>query len=132
MPPKDNYLKILEKMGEIGKDVGVLGNEIQHVKASQAETKQELLNIKEQDIHQNKLLDKHILGVNTAMSRLENEIEARKADKILIQKQIDEIDARLKDTEFLPKFFISLRKIAKWLAGFAIAALAISKFFRWF
>lgn len=132
MPDNDNYLKILEKMSELSTTLGIVNNEISHLKTDVSETKQELAKIKEQDIHQNMLLDQHILGVKTNMERLNVEIAARKVEKELIQKQIQELDDRLKKAEFVPNLISNLKTAVIWIAGVCTALAAIGKFLNWF
>lgn len=132
MSDSDNYLKILEKMSEVGSDVAVLKNEMGHIKQDLSDTRDQLTQINQQDVEQNKLLDQHILGVRTAMERLEIEKATRIENHALTQKQIQEINARLKKAEFLPNFFNSLKKILKWTAAFAIPIAAILKLLKMF
>jgi len=137
MSDQDNYVKILEKISEIAVDTGILKNEMNHIKTAQAETRDHIERINKQDIEQNKLLDEHILGVRTAMERLELEKESRKQDKALIQKQMQEIDQRLKRAEVIPnaisktgKFLVKIRRLVKWIAGFASALIILWQLFK--
>ena len=126
MSDSDNYVKILEKISEVREDMGILKSEVAHLKEGMGETKIKLAAIEQQDIQQNRLLDEHIAGVETANERLNLEIEARKEEKELIQKQIADLDKRLKKAEFVPVLFSSLRKSLKWLSGFVLAAGTIA------
>ena len=132
MSDSDNYLKILEKISEVGVDVAVVKTEMSHFKEDMTETKERLKGIEEHDAHQNSLLDRHILGVKTAMESVEIEREARKSENQLIQKQIQEIDARLKKAEFVPNLASNLKTALKWIAGVCVALGTIGKFLHWF
>jgi hypothetical protein len=129
MSDSDNYLKILEKLGEVGKDVGVLGTEVSHLKDDFKEAKVKLEAIEAQDILQNRLLDEHIRGVVTTNDRLNLEISIRKEEKELINKQISEIDARLKKAEFIPTLASNIKVALVWLASLATAILVLGKLF---
>lgn len=130
MSDNDNYLKILDKMSEIQVDVGVLTNEVGHVKSDLADTRAQLTKINEQDIEQNQLLDRHILGVKTAMDRLEVEKSIREKNHELTQKQIEELDSRMKKAEAFPNFFKDLKKILKWVAAVIVAVSTIVGLFK--
>jgi chromosome segregation ATPase len=132
MSDTDNYLKILEKMGEISSAVGILNNEIAHLKQDMSETRTEVRQIKEEDIQQNQLLAEHILGVNTNRERLNLEIETRKNEKELLSKQILDLDIRLKNAEFVPNLVSNLKTAILWIGGLAGAAVAIAKFMHLF
>lgn len=132
MSDTGNYLKILEKMSELSSTLGVLNNEISHLKADVFETKVELSKINEQDIQQNKLLDQHILGVKTNMERLNVEIAARRDEKELIQKQIAELNQRMARAEFVPNLVSNLKTAIVWIAGVCTAVAAIGKVLHWF
>lgn len=127
MSDSDNYLKILEKIGEVKEAVGVLNNEISHLKEDVREAKTEIAKIEEQDNHQNTLLAEHILGVKTATERLNIEIETRKQERELLEKQIKELDMRLKKAEFVPKLASNIRTALIWIAGLATAIFTIGK-----
>ena len=129
MSDSDNYLKILEKMGEIAVDTGILKNEVAHIKENLKDTQSHVERINQQDIEQNKLLDQHILGVKTAMERLEVEKAARMQNQALIQKQMEEIDSRLKKAENFPNHVEKIKKISmkivKWASVIAPTLAAI-------
>ena len=127
MSSEDNYVKILEKISEIAVDTGILKNEVGHIKLGLSDTREQIERINQQDIEQNKLLDEHILGVKTAMERLELEKAVRKQNDILVQKQMEEIDSRLKRTEIIPNFLTGAKKVAKWIAALGTAILIILK-----
>jgi chromosome segregation ATPase len=129
MSDSDNYLKILEKMSEISVDTGILKNESQHLKADLSEMRKEVASIKEQDVHQNKLLDEHIQGVMTAQRRLDVEIKAREGEKALIDHQISEIDTRLKRAETIPNALHTMKKFLQWLSVVIAGAAALAEYF---
>lgn len=126
MSDTDNYLKLLEKLSEVSSTLGVLNNEISHLKQDMSETKAEMAEIKRQDIEQNRLLDEHILGVKTNMERLNEERAARLQEKELIQKQIQELDVRLKKAEFVPNLISHMRTALIWIGGACTAIGAIA------
>lgn len=129
MSDSDNYLKILEKLGEVGKDVGVLSTEVSHLKEDFKEAKTKLEAIEQQDIQQNRLLDEHIRGVHATNERLDVEIDIRKKEKELIEKQMSELDARLKKAEFVPNLASNIKTALLWLAGLTGAIITIAKAF---
>lgn len=132
MSEQDNLLLILEKISDVKESVGVLKNEFSHMKEDLKGVKEELNAVTEQDKHQNKLLDEHIAGVRTAMEMLQLEKTSRLQDSELVQKQIEELNARIKRAEFLPNFAVSLKKILVWTAGFLVACGTIAKYLHWF
>lgn len=125
MSDSDNYLKILEKLGEVGKDVGVLSTEVTHLKDDFKEAKTKLEAIEQEDIKQNRLLDEHIRGVVATNERLDVEIDIRKQEKELIKKQMEELDARLKKAEFVPNLASNIKTALLWLSGIAGAIITI-------
>lgn len=125
MADSDNYLKILEKLGEVGKDVGVLSTEVNHLKEDFREAKTKLEAIEQEDIKQNRLLDEHIRGVVATNERLDVEIDIRKQEKELIKKQIEELDVRLKKAEFVPNLASNIKTALLWLSGIAGAIITI-------
>ena len=132
MSDSDNYLKILEKLGEVGKDVGVLSTEVNHLKEDFKEAKTKLEAIEQQDIQQNRLLDEHIRGVHATNERLDVEIEIREKEKELVTKQILELDLRLKKAEFVPNLASNLKTAILWISGIAGALTVIAKFLNLF
>lgn len=126
MSDNDNYMKLLEKMTEMSSTLSVLNNEMSHLKQDMAETKSEVTQIKNQDVEQNRLLDQHILGVRTNMERLNLEIQTRQNEKELIQKQIQELDLRLKRAEFVPNLISHARTALIWIGGACSAVAAIA------
>lgn len=127
MSDSDNYLKILEKLGEVGKDVGVLSTEVSHLKEDFKEAKTKLEAIEQQDIQQNRLLDEHIRGVHATNERLDVEIDIRKKEKELIEKQMSELDARLKKAEFVPNLASYVKTALLWLAAVSGAILTLKE-----
>lgn len=125
MSDSDNYLKILEKLGEVGKDVGVLSTEVNHLKEDFREAKTKLEAIEQEDIKQNRLLDEHIRGVVATNERLDVEIDIRKKEKELIEKQMAELDVRLKKAEFVPNLASNVKTALLWLAAVAGAVITI-------
>jgi arginyl-tRNA synthetase len=125
MPNSDNYLKILEKLGEVGQTLGVLSTEVSHLKEDVKESKTKLEAIEQQDIQQNRLLDEHIRGVHATNERLDVEIDIRKKEKELIEKRMSEIDIRLKKAEFVPNLASNLKTALLWLAAVAGAIITI-------
>lgn len=126
MSDSDNYVKILEKISEVREDVGVLKSETQHLKESMADVRCEIANIKTQDMEQNRLLDEHIQGVATANKRLDVEIQARGEEKAFRDRQILDLDDRLRKAETLPMALHGFKKFLQWfsivLAGFVALA----------
>jgi len=115
----DKYEKILEGIIE--------------VKTHQTSMREDIEQIKQQDIEQNKLLAEHIAGVKIQASRLDNEIHVREQStedqSSKIKEHYEEIDSRLKDVEFFPNFMKSAWKITKWAGVVAGSSVAISKLF---
>lgn len=132
MSNSDNYLKILEKISEVREGVSVLENEVKHIKDDMSDTKRELFAIQQQDLKQNQLLAEHIQGVQTAQARLNLEIETRKQERELIEKQIADLDDRLKKAEFLPRLADQVRTAIIWIGGIATAVVAIAKLLKLF
>lgn len=131
MSDSDNYLKILEKISDLKAEVGVANNELGHIKDDIRDVKHRLGGIEKQDAEQNRLIDEHIQGVQTNTERLNEEIEFRKVEKELIQKQIKDLDERMKKAEFVPNLMSNLKTAAVWTAGLLAALGAIAKFFHW-
>lgn len=127
MSDSDNYLKILEKLGEVGKDVGVLSTEVTHLKEDFKEAKTKLEAIEQQDIHQNRLLDEHIRGVQATNQRLDVEIDIRKIERQLVEKKMLELDTRLKKAEFVPNLATNIKTALLWIAGLAGAIVTLAK-----
>jgi len=127
MSDSDNYLKILEKLGEVGKDVGVLSTEVSHLKEDFKEAKTKLEAIEQEDIKQNRLLDEHIRGVVATNERLDVEIDIRKKEKELIEKQMIELDVRLKKAEFVPNLASHIKTALLWLAAVSGAILTLKE-----
>lgn len=132
MSVDDNYLKILEKISEVKENVGVLNNEMMHIKSNVSEIAEQITQINKQDTEQNRLLDEHILGVKTAMERLEFEKEARERKQKEIQKQIDDIHLRLEDAEFPKKVLHAVKRTAKWITAIGAAIMVVLKLLKVF
>lgn len=132
MSDAGSYGRILDKIIEIKEDIGALRAEVSNLKEAVTDTRTKIVAIEQQDILQNRLLDEHIAGVRTTNERLTLEINNRKSEGELIQKQILEIDARLKQTELMPTFLSSAKKIALWVSAVAGAVAALGRIFHWF
>lgn len=90
-------------------------------KVSVTTIKEDIVEMK-QDLRQNTTdLTEHKLGVITAQ-------EAIKLEKSVRSEELQKIDDRLKEVEFIPNLGKSLWKVLKVLGGTAAAAVAISKF----
>jgi hypothetical protein len=128
MSDSDNYVKILEKLSEVREDVGILKNESQHQKTEMCEMRKEVTSIKEQDIHQNALLDEHIRGVTTAQKRLDVEIQARTEEKAFRDRQIQEMDDRLKRAEKVPDALHNMKKFLQWFSVVITGLVALAEY----
>jgi predicted nuclease with TOPRIM domain len=130
MSDSDNYVKILEKLSEVREDTGILKNETQHLKADICEVKKEVAGIREQDTHQNRLLDEHIQGVMSTNKRLDLEIQTRTEEKSLRDLQIKEIDSRLKRAEEIPDAIHGMKKFLQWFSVVITGLVALAEYIR--
>jgi hypothetical protein len=130
MSESDNYLKILEKLSEVREDTGILKNETQHLKSDICEVKKEMAGIREQDAHQNKLLDEHIQGVASTNRRLDLEIQTRTEEKGLRDLQIKEIDSRLRRAEEIPDAIHGMKKFLQWFSAVITGLVALAEYIR--
>lgn len=96
----DKFLLLLDKMTEIGERTV-------RMEVEQRNMKEDLTEVKLQDIRQNQLLAEHIKGVATANLRLDNEIKVREA----IQTQYSGLQGRVESLEKTPKFFKSVYSV---------------------
>lgn len=120
MPRDDNKFNILllEKISEIGERTA-------RMEVSQSNMKDDLEEVKRQDVRQNELLAEHILGVQTAHARLDNEIEVRKSLEMI---QLN-LQSRVEVLEEAPKFLSNLKKYLIYIAAVGGAVMAIAKWF---
>lgn len=129
MSHNDNYIKIMEKMGDIQSSQGRIEEKTKNLESI-------VKGIQEEDKRQNDLLAEHIAGVQTNRERLDNEVQARK--DLLVQheeasqKRFEELDERLKIVEFLPNLMTNIWKATKWIAAFLAAVTVIAKFLGYF
>lgn len=99
---KDNknfLITILEKLSEVSERTI-------RMEVEQQNMKEDLEQVKLQDVRQNELLAEHIAGVQTAQARLDNEIAARK----LIQEEQSLLKSRVAKLEEDPKFRATLKQ----------------------
>lgn len=121
MSDNDNYLKILEKIGDIATDVAVVKSELSHIKEASEKhadnlenhtkqdtvLQQEMLDkigsvrddveaIKKEDIRMNELMDIHIKGVNQNSERLNIEKEAREQQFQSLKTENDKQNLEIK------------------------------------
>lgn len=115
----DKFIILIDKISEIGERTA-------RMEAEQKNIKEDLEEVKRQDAIQNKLLDEHIKGVETANARLDNEIEIRKA----IQSEFKNLNTRVGSLEETPKFLKSLKKVVLYIAATGGAITAIYQWFK--
>lgn len=109
MPQTDDKLiVILSKIQEIGERTARIEVEVANVK-------DDVKDIKKQDIIQNELLDIHIKGVETANARLDNEIKIRET----MQLEQKEMSAKVSELEKPSKFFKSVYAILIYIGAIA-------------
>lgn len=116
---KNVLLLLLEKVTEVSERTA-------RIESEQVFIKEDLENIKEQDLIQNKLLAEHIRGVQTANLRLDNEIESRK----LMQETQTTLTGRVSTLEEAPKFRANLKQYIVGIGAIAAAIVAIFKFLK--
>lgn len=119
-------LEILAKLSDISERTARIEEKCQRMET-------DIDHIREQDIRQNELLDKHILGVQTNTQRLELEIKYRKEQDIQHSKDIDAAKDRLDALETAPKFRKQLVTYIKqgvlYISAIGGALLMLDKFF---
>lgn len=103
---KEILLEVADSINAVHTDIELVKNEMSHIK---------------EDVKKNTVdLEMHIEGVLTNKARLDNEIESRKEEKVLIEK----MDTRL----------LKVEKISNWLTisgKFIIVLGAIAAFGTW-
>jgi chromosome segregation ATPase len=112
----DKFILLLDRISEVSERTARIEAELSNVKT-------DVEGINYQDAIQNKLLEEHIRGVQTANERLSNEIEARK----LIQTQQESLHTRITSLEEAPKFRATLKQYLIGIGGVAGAMVAIFK-----
>lgn len=112
----DKFLLLLEKISEIGERTVRMETE-------QKNMKEDLEEVKRQDVQQNQLLAEHIRGVDTQAKRLDNEIQSRK----LLQETAENLKSRVAILEESPKFRATLKQYILTAGGIAAAIVAFLK-----
>lgn len=112
----DKFLLILDKLSDISERTA-------RMEVNQDNMKEDLEEVKRQDVTQNQLLAEHIKGVETAQARLDNEIQARK----LLQEEQINLKSRVALLEEAPKFRATLKQYLIGIGGVAGAMVAIFK-----
>lgn len=112
----DKFLLILDKLSDISERTA-------RMEVNQDNMKEDLEEVKRQDVTQNALLAEHIKGVETAQARLDNEIQARK----LLQEEQINLKSRVALLEEAPKFRATLKQYLIGIGGVAGAMVAIFK-----
>lgn len=120
MPQNDDkFILLLEK-------ISVIGERTARMEVEQRNMKEDLEEVKRQDITQNELLAEHIAGVQTAHARLDNEIEARK----YLELSQDKLQSRVERLEEPSKFLKNLKKYILYVAAVGGAVAGIVQWFR--
>ncbi len=116
--PQDTkfHILLLDKLAEIGERTA-------RMEVEQKNMKDDLEEVKHQDVKQNQLLAEHIQGVQTAQARLDNEIQARK----LVQEEHELLKSRVNALEEAPKFRATLKQYFMSIGGIAAAMVGILK-----
>ena len=128
----DQFDKLFDKMSELAVQCGKIETRVEFIQA-------EVINIKEEDVIQNKLLAEHIAGVKTQAARLDNEIAHRslllkthedhsQARFQQVSDRLDDVSQRLETAEFFPKYMKSTWIILKWLGITATGIVTVAKF----
>lgn len=86
------------------------------MEVEQRNMKEDLEEVKRQDVEQNKLLAEHIAGVETQAKRLDNEIKIR-----------EELQSRVASLEEAPKFRATLKQYLIGAGAIAGAIVGIIK-----
>lgn len=136
----DMLFKILDKINDVSERCTKLEADNQIIKDS-------LKAVERQDEIQNKLLDDHIKGVQTAQARLDNEIQARieyfvnheqKSEKRVetiynslseLSTKIDSYNTRIENVESIPTFLENIKKASIWITSISTAVAAVTKVF---
>lgn len=113
---KNFQILLLEKIAEISERTA-------RMEVEQTHMKQDLEEVKRQDVQQNQLLAEHIQGVQTAQARLDNEIQARK----LIQEEQEMLRTRVSILEEAPKFRATLKQYVITIGSIAGAIVGLIK-----
>lgn len=113
----DRFVLILEKLSNINERTA-------RMEVEQKNIKEDLEEVRRQDVHQNQLLAEHIKGVETANARLNNEISIRE----ILQFNQTELKSRVEKLEEPKKFLMHVKQIALYIAAIAGAVLAVMKF----
>lgn len=114
MPNDKNFqILILEKLSEIGERTS-------RIEVEQRYMKEDLQKVSEQDLVQNRLLEEHIKGVQTANARLDNEI-------IMRETLQEEFQSRVSVLEIAPKFRATLKQYIIGVGAVAGAVVGIIK-----
>ena len=116
MANDEKFILILEKLSDIGERTARMETE-------QSNMKEDLAEVKRQDSVQNRLLEEHIRGVETAQRRLDNEILIRGT----LENTQNDLKSRVEKLEEPHKFLIQVKQIALWIAAISGAVLAIMK-----
>lgn len=120
MPIKDEHVIILlDKISEIGERTA-------RMEVEQKNMREDLDEIKKQDLIQNDLLDEHIKGVNTANARLDNEIKVRKT----MELEQDLLKQKVEKLEEPSKFLETFKKYLLYIAAVGGAGAAIHNWFK--
>lgn len=114
----DQFLLILEKLSDISERTA-------RMEVNQSNMKDDLEEVKRQDVHQNRLLAEHIAGVETQALRLDNEIQIRKD----LKEEQDNLKSRVAALEEPSKFLYNLKKYTLYIAALGGGILAIMKWF---
>lgn len=112
----DKFLILIDKISEISERTV-------RMETNQDNMKEDLEEVKRQDVKQNELLAEHIKGVQTAQARLDNEIQARK----LMEEQQTLLKSRVDLLEAGPKFRATLKQYLIGGGAIATAVVAIFK-----
>lgn len=118
MANDDKFILILEKLSDIGERTA-------RIEVEQKNANTRLEKIESHDEVQNQLLAEHIRGVETANSRLDNEIEIRRT----LETEQALLKSRVTVLEEPKKFLIQVKQIALYIAAISGAVLAIMKWF---
>lgn len=112
----DRFILILEKLSNINERTA-------RMEVEQKNMKEDLEEVKRQDVQQNQLLAEHIKGVETANLRLDNEILIRET----IQTSQADLKSRVEKLEEPKKFLLQVKQIALYIAAISGAVLAVMK-----
>jgi hypothetical protein len=119
MPQNDDkFILILDKLSDIGERSA-------RMEANQDNMKEDLEEVKRQDVHQNQLLAEHIKGVETAQLRLDNEILARRS----IESIQADLKSRVEKLEEPKKIITALKNITLYAAAIGGLILAYLKWY---